>query len=75
MDGKSLQVEGVQEPTELLVSQVLTKKKEQHKEKKQSEVVGWSTEKMEEKERTQEFKDVEDVAQWRSTYQEGIDNV
>ena len=75
MDGKSLQVEGVQKPTELLVSQVLTKKKEQHKEKKQSKVVGWFTEKMEEKERTQEFKDVEDVAQWRSTYQEGIDNV
>ena len=44
MDGKSLQVEGVQKPTELLVSQVLTKKKEQHKEKKQSKVVGWFTE-------------------------------
>ena len=75
MDGKSLQVEGVQKPTELLVSQVLTKKKEQNKEKKQSKVVGWSTEKMEEKERKQEFKDMEDVAQRRSTYQEGICNV
>ena len=46
MDGKSLQVEGVQVAPELMVSRVFPKEKEQKKEKKKSKVKGWSTEKM-----------------------------
>ena len=46
MDGKSLQVEGAQRAPELLVSQVLSKERWQNKEKKISQVVGRSTEKM-----------------------------
>ena len=57
MEGKSLQVEGVQRAPELLVSQVFTKDEEPKEEEKKMKVVGWSTEKMEEKESMQEFKD------------------
>ena len=56
---------------ELLASQVSqVKQKEEEskkKKKKKSKVVaGWSTEKMEEKESKQEFKDTKDMVQWRS---------
>ena len=50
MEGKSLQVEGVQKAPELLVSHVFTKEKEQEKEQKKSKMIGWHTDKMEEKE-------------------------
>ena len=51
MEGKRLQVESVQKAPELLVRRVLTTEKGSKKEKKKSKVAGWSTEKMEEKER------------------------
>ena len=38
-------------------------------------VVGWSTEKVEEKGSKQEFQDTDDMVQWRSINQEDIDNV
>ena len=78
VEGKSLQVEGVQRAPELLVSQVVTKEKEPKKEKKKSKVVGWSTVKMEEKESKQEFKDTEEMVQcnqWRSIDPEVSNNV
>ena len=75
MEGKSLQVEGVQRAPERPVSQVSTKQKVPTKEKKQSMVAGWSTEKMEEKASKQEFKDTEDMVQWRSTNQENIETL
>ena len=43
MEGKSLQVEGVQMAPELLVSQVLMKDTEPKKEMEKSNVAGWST--------------------------------
>ena len=56
MEGKSLQVEGVQTAPELPVSQVLMKEEEPKKEMKKSKVAGWSTEKMDEKARKQALK-------------------
>ena len=73
--GKILQVEGVKRAPELLVSQVLTKEQGQKKEWKKNKVVGWSTEKMEEKGSKQEFNDTEDMVQWRSINQEETDSV
>ena len=35
-------------------------------EKKKGKVVGWSTEKMEEKESKQDFEDTEEMVQWKS---------
>ena len=47
MVGESPQVEGVQRALELLVSQVLTKRKVSFEGEEKGKVVGWSTEKME----------------------------
>ena len=47
----------------------MNKRKEQ-KEEKKSKVEGWSTEKMKRKESQQQFKDTEDMVQWRSINQE-----
>ena len=74
MEGRSLQVEGAHKALELLVSQVLTKEKEPKKEMKKSKVSGRSKEK-EEKASKREFKDAEEMVQWRSIDQEGINNV
>ena len=63
------------EETELRVSQVLTEEKGQKKEKKKRKVVGWSTEKMEKKERKQEFRDTEEIVHSRSRNQERLGNV
>ena len=51
------------------------KKREPKKEKKKSKVAGWPTENMEEKASTHEFNDTEEMVQWRSLNQEGINNV
>ena len=69
MEGKRLQVEGVQKVLEFLVSQVVTKEKEPKKEKKKTWLVRWSTEKM------REFRDTEEMVQWRNIDQEGINNM
>ena len=45
-----------------------TKEKEQKKEKQKRKVVGWFTEKMEEKESKQEFGDAEDMVQRRTIF-------
>ena len=70
MEGESLQVEGVQKAPELLVFQVLTKEKDQRRRRKKSKLAGRSTEKMEEKARKHDFKDTEEMVQWRSINQE-----
>ena len=75
MEGKSLQVEGVQRAPELPVSQVSTKEKEQQKEKKKRKGKRWSTEKMEEKDSNQEFRDTEDMVHRKSINQGGPKNV
>ena len=54
---------------------MLTKEKEQTKEKKKSKVVGWSTAKMEENESKQELKDTKEMVQWKSIDQEGMNNM
>ena len=70
MEGKSLQVEGVEKAPEYPVSQVLTKEKEQTKEKKKSKAKGSFIKKMEEKESNQEFRDAGEMVHWRSINQE-----
>ena len=69
IEGRSFLVEEMQKAPELLVSELLMKEKELKKEKKQSEVAGWFTEKIEEKASKQEFKDTEEMVQWRSINQ------
>ena len=59
----SSQVESVQKVPGLSVCQVTTKERESKMENNKSKVVGWSTEKMEKKASTQEFKDTEDMVQ------------
>ena len=75
MEGRILQVNGVQKAPQLRISPVVTKEKELKKEKKKSKLVGWSTATMEEKERNQEFKDSEEMEQRRSIDQEGINKM
>ena len=75
MEGRSIQVEEVQNVLELPASQVLPRQKEPRKEKKKSNVVGCSTEKMEETASKQEFSDTEEMVQWRSINQEGTNHV
>ena len=70
-----MQVRGVRKAPELLASHMLTKEKGPKKEKKKSKVVGWSTEKVEAKESKHEFKDTEEMVQWRNINQEEIDNM
>ena len=60
---------------ELLVSQTLTKEKELRKNERIGNVVGWSTEKMEEERNNQLVKDAEEMVRWRSINQEEIDEV
>ena len=74
-EGKGLQIEGVQGVPELLVSQSLTKEKELRKNERIGNVVGWSTEKMEEERNNQLVKDTEEMVSWRSINQEEIDEV
>ena len=75
MEGKSLQVDGVQKVPDLFVSQVATKEKEPKKENKKRKVVGWSTEKMEEKASKHEFKDTEEMVQWKSIAQKRMETL
>ena len=56
------------------ISRVPAKEKEQKKEKK-SKVLGWSEEKMEEKESKQELKDTKETVKRRSIDQEGINEM
>ena len=65
----------MQKAPELLVSELLMKEKELKKEKKQNKVAGWFTEKIEEKASKQEFKDKEEMVQWRSINHEGVNDV
>ena len=57
------------------MSHVLTKEREPKKEKKKSEVAGWSSAKMEERTSKHEFKDTEEMVQWRNINQGGINMV
>ena len=49
-------------------------KEEGKEEKERNKVVGWSTEVMEEVRSKREFKDTEEMVQWRSINQEEVDN-
>ena len=70
-----MQVEGGQKEPELRVSPVFTKEKEQQKEKKKSKLVGWSPENMEEKQRKLDLGHLEEMVQWRSVDQEGMNQM
>ena len=55
--GNGLQIQGVQRVPQLVVSHILTKEKGLKKKERKGKVVGWSTEKMEEKANNQLDKD------------------
>ena len=71
---QKIKAEGVPHVLELIVSQAHIRKSEAKKEetKPKKKVVGWSTEEMEEKTSKRELKDTEEMVQWRSINQEGI---
>ena len=79
MRAEKSEAEGVQHVPELMVSLTGAVEEEGGKEGKEEEskkrVVGWSTERMEDKTSKREFKDTEETVQWRSINQEGFDNL